>query len=82
MALPGFTAEASVGPTKQVYRVQNRYGNAVAADVYPQQLNGEYWEEGLEEEGLEEEGFEEQDLEEQEAMEMAAEENAGLGDEG
>jgi hypothetical protein len=59
MLLPGFTAEASVGPTTQVYRVQNRYGTAVAADVYPQQLNG-----GDEEEGLEDEGLEDEDTEE------------------
>jgi hypothetical protein len=65
MALPGFTAEASVGPTTQVYRVQDRYGTAAAADVYPQSNGGE-WDEGLEEE---------------EAMEMMAEEDAELGDE-
>lgn len=45
MALPGFTAEASVGPTTQVYRVLDRYGTAEAASVYGQQLNG--WGEGL-----------------------------------
>jgi hypothetical protein len=75
MALPGFSAEASVGPTTQVYRVQDRYGTAGVSDVYPQ-LNGGEWDEGLEEEGLEEEG-----LEEAEAMDMAAEEDAEFAEE-
>jgi hypothetical protein len=39
MSIPGFTAEASIGPTTQVYRVQNRYGIAMASGMYPQ-LNG------------------------------------------
>jgi hypothetical protein len=59
MVLPGFTAEASVGPTKQVYRVQNRYGTAGSADVYPQQLDDENGEEDFEAEGLEDDDLEE-----------------------
>ena len=69
MALPGFTAEASVGPTMQVYRVQDRYGTAEAASVYGQ-LNG-----------LGDETFGEEGLAEEEAMEMEGEENAEVGDE-
>jgi hypothetical protein len=74
MALPGFTAEASVGPTTQVYRVQDRYGTAEAASVYGQQLNG--WGEGLGDEDFGEEG-----LAEEEVMEMEGEEDAEVGDE-
>jgi len=66
MALPGFTAEASVGPTTQVYRVQDRYGTAEAAYVYAQS-NGE-WDVGLGDEDFGEEG-----LAEGEAIEMDAE---------
>jgi hypothetical protein len=72
MALPGFTAEASVGPTTQVYRVQDRYGTTEAASVYGQ-LNGG--------EGLGDEDFGEEGLAEEEAMEMEGEENAEVGDE-
>ena len=79
MALPGFTAEASVGPTTQVYRVQDRYGTAEAASVFGQ-LNGEgdggLWDEDLGDEDLGDEG-----LEEEEIMEMEGEENAEVGDE-
>ena len=63
MALPGFTAEASVGPTRQVYRIQDRHGTAEAAYVYAQS-NGE-WDVGLGDEDFGEEG-----LAEEEAMEM------------
>jgi hypothetical protein len=35
MTLPGFTAENSIGPTIQTYRVQDRYGTAAAA-LHPQ----------------------------------------------
>jgi len=43
MAIPGFTAEASVGPTKEVYRVHTQYGHELGSGdgLYPQQsLNG------------------------------------------
>jgi hypothetical protein len=73
MALPGFTAEASVGPTTQVYRVQDRYGAAEAAQVHPQ-LNGGEWDEGLWDEDFGDEG-----LEEDEAMEMAGDEDTEVG---
>jgi hypothetical protein len=39
MSIPGFTAEASIGPTTQVYRVHDRYGTNMASSLYPQ-LNG------------------------------------------
>jgi hypothetical protein len=39
MALPGFTAEASVGPATQVYRGPNGYG-IEAAVVSPQLMDG------------------------------------------
>jgi hypothetical protein len=39
MSIPGFTAEASIGPTSQVYRVHDRYGTGAASALYPQ-LNG------------------------------------------
>lgn len=39
MSIPGFTAEASVGPTTQVYRVHDRYGTVMPSGLYPQ-LNG------------------------------------------
>jgi hypothetical protein len=70
MALPGFSAESSVGPTTQVYRVQDRYGIAGVSDAFPQ-LNGGEFDEDLADEGLEEE----------EAMDMEAEEDAELGEE-
>ena len=77
MALPGFTAEVSIGPTVQVYRMQDRYCAAGSADVSPQ-LDIEELDESLLEEGIEE-----QDMDEEEgAMEMADEEEAELGDEG
>ena len=76
MALPGFTAETSVGPTSQVYRVQDRYGTAPAAHLYPQSNGGE-WDEELGSEDLGDEGLEDED-----AMEMAAEDDVELGDEG
>jgi len=41
MPIPGFTAEASLGPTTQVYRVQQRYGHSGIAALYPQ-WNGGY----------------------------------------
>jgi hypothetical protein len=71
MALPGFTAEASVGPTTQVYRMQHGYGTG-AADVSPQSNGegfGEY--EGLGDEGLGDEGLGDEGLGDE-----------GLGDEG
>jgi hypothetical protein len=40
MSIPGFTAEASIGPTTQVYRVHDHYGTAMASGLYPQ-LSGE-----------------------------------------
>jgi hypothetical protein len=41
MAILGFTAEASVGPTKEVYRVQVRYGHGLGfGDLYQQQWFG------------------------------------------
>jgi len=42
MAIPGFTAEASVGPTKEVYRFQTNYGHglSVGDSLYPQQYGG------------------------------------------
>jgi hypothetical protein len=49
MALPGFTAEASVGPATQVYRMQYGYGIA-AADVYPQSDDEAF--DGLDDGGL------------------------------
>ena len=59
MVLPGFTAEASVGPTTQVYRVQNRYGTAGAGDVYPQQFDDGNGEEDFEDDGLEDDDLDE-----------------------
>lgn len=84
MALPGFTAEASVGPTTQVYRVQDRYGTAEAASVYAQS-NGE-WDQGLGDEDFGDEDFGDEGLEEGEADESleegeAMEMNAEVGDE-
>jgi hypothetical protein len=74
MSIPGFTAEASIGPTTQVYRVQDRYGAPMASGLYPQ-LNGGDMDFGGEE-----------DLENEAAMEMAehvveADSEDGLGDE-
>jgi hypothetical protein len=56
MKLPGFTAEASVGPTTQVYRVQDRNGPAALSDVYPQS-DGVELDEGLDDESLDDEGL-------------------------
>lgn len=64
MALPGFTAEASVGPTTQVYRLQDRYGTAEPASVY-RQLDGsgeDFGAEDLAEEALETEGEEDAEI--------------------
>jgi hypothetical protein len=74
MSIPGFTAEASIGPTTQVYRVHDRYGTAVGSGMYPQ-LNGGDMDFGGEE-----------DLDNEAAMEMAediveADSDEGLGDE-
>jgi hypothetical protein len=74
MSIPGFTAEASIGPTTQVYRVQDRYGTTMPSSLYPQ-LNGGDMDFGGEE-----------DLDNEAAMEMAehvvdAESDEGLGDE-
>jgi len=76
MALPGFTAEASVGPTIQVYRVQDCYGTAPAAHLYPQS-NGEASDEGL----GDEEDLGSEDLGDEDGMEMAAEDDAEVGEE-
>jgi len=73
MALPGFSAEASIGPTKQIYRVQDRHGTAQAAFAYPQAMDDE-WSGGLSDEDLGTDGFEEE-----EAMEMAGDEE-DIGD--
>ena len=39
MSIPGFTAEASIGPMTQVYRVHDPYGTFMTSGLYPQ-LNG------------------------------------------
>lgn len=43
MAIPGFTAEASIGPTKEVYRVNAAFapGTDLAGGTHPQQWLGE-----------------------------------------
>jgi hypothetical protein len=93
MSLPGFTAEAGIGPTTQIYRVQDHYGTAIASGLYQQWNGGSTdvnWEEGLgeaamemtEEEGLGEaamEMTEEEGLGEA-AMEMTEEEGLEAGD--
>jgi hypothetical protein len=75
MSIPGFTAEASIGRTSQVYRVHDRYGTTMRSGMYPQ-LNGGDMDFGAEE-----------DLDNEAAMEMAehvveADLDEGLGDEG
>jgi hypothetical protein len=90
MALPGFTAEASVGPTTQIYRMRDGYGIG-AADVYPQSsdgdLDGGLDEGGLDEGGLDEGGLDEGGLDDggldDEAAEEGAEDDLGgdMGDE-
>jgi len=50
MSIPKFTAEASIGPMTQVYRVQDHYGTAIASGLYPQWNGGDMdigWEEGF-----------------------------------
>ena len=39
MALPGFTAEASIGPTTQTYRVLHQYGMAGTEYLSPQGMD-------------------------------------------
>lgn len=39
MALPGFTADASVGPTVEVYRVQHQFGTPGMNSLGPQQFD-------------------------------------------
>jgi len=75
MALPGFTAEASVGPTTQTYRMRDGYGIG-AADVYPQSSDAD-WDGGLAEDALEEGGLDDDGLEEDAAEEGAAEDDLG-----
>jgi hypothetical protein len=63
MALPGFTAEASVGPATQVYRTTYGYG-IEAADVHPQSSDGES-----------SDGFDEAGPEDAEAMESGGDDD-------
>lgn len=62
MALPGFTAEVSVGPATQQYRATNIHGHAAIGHLVPQagevDVDGaEAWdEEGEDEAGMETEG--------------------------
>jgi len=62
MALPGFTAETSVGPATQQYRATNQYGLAAVEHLVPQagevDVDGaEAWDdEGEEESAIETEG--------------------------
>ena len=71
MALPGFTAEASVGPTTQVYHVRDRYGTAGGVHLYPQS-NGAEWGEGLDAEAMDMVG------EDEETMDMAGEDEEDM----
>ncbi len=41
MKLPGFTAETSIGPTTQAYRVQNIFGMAGSGFLTPQYLEAD-----------------------------------------
>jgi hypothetical protein len=41
MPIPGFTADASIGPTTQFYRVENRYGTDIPSGLYPQWNDGD-----------------------------------------
>jgi len=56
MALPGFTAEAGVGPTTHSYRLTNGYGTGVA-EVYSQS-----YDDGLEAAEGEDGGVEDGDM--------------------
>jgi len=75
MSIPGFTAEASIGPTTQVYRVHDRYAIAITSGMHPQ-LNNGYPDSALEQ------GFDEDTA--QEMPEQAADPDSveGLADEG
>ncbi len=82
MPLPGFTAEASIGPTTQVYRVHDRYGTTALSGLYPQ-FDGEVedmdlgWEEGIDDETA---MAMEDDLDNGTAMDMMAEDDIGAVD--
>ena len=66
MALPGFTADVSVGPTAEPYRAQTQFGSGVAGDLVDQQSDsdsdgddldlheGDLAGEGVEDEGMDE----------------------------
>ncbi len=67
MALPGFTAESSVGPMTQTYRVVSAYGGPGLDHVGPAQDVGD----DMETDMLE--GNEEMDMETEEMDETSAE---------
>jgi hypothetical protein len=61
MALPGFTAEASIGPTTQAYRLSDRYGIASETELYAQSYADESedagFDEAADEDGMDDESF-------------------------
>lgn len=86
MALPGFTAEASIGPTTQVYRVQDRYGTVAPAYLHPQSIGAELdqdsWEDDLGNGSLEDEDdLGNESLGDEDAAGMEGDEEFEVGDE-
>jgi hypothetical protein len=85
MPLPGFTAEVSVGPTTQAYRVHDRYGTAGDGFLQAQSSAGD-WGDSLEDGGMESGGVEDGDVEDEgledddDSMDTAAEDDE-MGDE-
>ena len=57
MALPGFTAEASIGPTTHTYRVLDRYGVTLDAQLPAQSYDFED-DDGMEMIGEDDDGME------------------------
>jgi hypothetical protein len=62
MSIPGFNAEASLGPSTKKYRGLNRYGSFRINSLTLQQYDMEEMEDWEDEMGLEEEEEEEEEL--------------------
>jgi len=83
MPLPGFTAEVSLGPTTQAYRVQDRYDTGVDGYLHAQSSSGDFgdgdWDGSVlsgdvENGGGDDETFQDEGLDDDDdSMDMAAE---------
>jgi hypothetical protein len=85
MTAPGFTAEASVGPMTQIYRMHDRCGTIGGRHVYVQS-DGAAWGEDYEDYGesiaMAEEDGESMDMAEDDAVDMNIQEELEMDDDG